>query len=215
MARSARDNLHSRLVGILKITLPLLALAILSTLFLLSGGINPDDAIPYAEVDIADRLNQPRMTNAGYAGVTRDGAAINLQIAEARPAAPSGTAATDPSADGTSTIGPSARGLLGLLETPDGARLEIAAGLAQMEIATRRVLLSGGVELKSSTGIVAQADGFAFELDQTNVQSTGRVSAEGPFGQVTADHLSLTATPDLANSYVLVFKGDVRLLYQP
>lgn len=205
MALGARDNLHSRLVGILKITLPLLALAVLSTLFMFSRAINPDDAIPYADVDIAERLSQPRMTDAGYAGVTADGAAISLQISEARPAGSSGTAAG----------GPSARGFLGLLETPDGARLEIAAGLARMQIANRQILLSGGVELKSSLGIVAQADGFAFELDQTNVQSTGRVSAEGPFGQVTADHLSLTATPDVKNSYVLVFNGDVRLLYQP
>ena len=201
MALRARDNLHSRLVGILKITLPLLALAVLSTLFMFSRGINPDDAIPYADIDIADRLSQPRMTSAGYAGVTTDGAAISLQLAEARP--------------GTATQDPSARGFLGLLETPDGARLEIAAGLAQMKIANRQILLSGGVELKSSLGIVAEADGFAFALDQTNVQSTGRVSAEGPFGQVTADNLSLTATPDVKNSYVLVFKGDVRLLYQP
>ena len=36
MVTPARDNLHSRVVAVLKIALPLLALAILSSLFLFS-----------------------------------------------------------------------------------------------------------------------------------------------------------------------------------
>ena len=56
MARPLRDNLHSRLVRVLKIALPLIALLLLSTLFLFSRKINPEDAIPYASVDVDDRL---------------------------------------------------------------------------------------------------------------------------------------------------------------
>ena len=56
MAKPPRDNLHSRLVAILKVALPLIALALLSTLFLFSRKIDPEDAIPYATVDVEDRL---------------------------------------------------------------------------------------------------------------------------------------------------------------
>ena len=49
-AMAARDNVHSRVVFWLKIILPLLALAILSTLFLFSRRIDTDQALPYAEV---------------------------------------------------------------------------------------------------------------------------------------------------------------------
>ena len=77
MARSPhRDNLHSRLVAILKVTLPLLALVILSTLFLISRKINPEDAIPYADVDIEDRLRDPKMTGASLSGMTPDGLSL-------------------------------------------------------------------------------------------------------------------------------------------
>ena len=106
MAWQPHDNLHSRLVAVLKVALPLIALGILSSLFLLSGRIDPEDAIPYAEVDVAARLREPRMTDAGFAGVTADGAALTLNAAEAKPGAAGGSAKT----------------VLGRLETSDGGK---------------------------------------------------------------------------------------------
>ena len=47
------------------------ALALLATLFLLADRIDPDDALPYAEVDVEDRAREPRMTAPTYAGITR------------------------------------------------------------------------------------------------------------------------------------------------
>jgi lipopolysaccharide export system protein LptC len=48
----ARADAHTRVVGWLKVALPLIALALLATLFLLADRIDPDDALPYAEVDV-------------------------------------------------------------------------------------------------------------------------------------------------------------------
>jgi lipopolysaccharide export system protein LptC len=95
--RAALDG-WSRLVALLKVLLPLTALAILSTLFLISNRINPDDALPYAEVDVEARLKEPRITAPTYAGTTSDGAALEVTAAEARPSraaapAPAPTAA--------------------------------------------------------------------------------------------------------------------------
>lgn len=198
MARMARDNLHSRLVGVLKLALPLLALVILSTLFLFSRGINPEDAIPYAQVDVEDRLREPRMTEAGYAGVTPDGAALTLTAAEARPDAGGGSAAN----------------LTGRLETADGASTDIVALSATIDNATGQLELSGGVELQSSVGYLIEAQGFAIALDRTWLESRGPVSAEGPLGQLTANSLRLDQS-DATGDYLLVFNGAVRLLYQP
>lgn len=85
MAPPRPDNLHSRLVSWLKVVLPLAALAILSTLFLVARTINPDDAIPYADVDVADRVREPRITAPTWAGITSDGAALSVEAAAARP----------------------------------------------------------------------------------------------------------------------------------
>jgi lipopolysaccharide export system protein LptC len=83
----ARRDRHSRVVGWLKVALPLAALAILSTLFLLSDRIDPEDALPYAEVDVEELAREPRMTAPTYAGMTTDGAALSLTAVEARPSA--------------------------------------------------------------------------------------------------------------------------------
>lgn len=200
MARMARDNLHSRLVAVLKIVLPLAALAVLSSLFLFSRGIKPEDAIPYASVDVEDRLREPRMTDAGLSGVTPDGAAVTLSAGEARPAT-DGAPAT-------------ALGIKGNLATPDGATTEIVAMQARMDPAGKSVELSGGVELRSSAGYVIQAPGFGLALDRTWLQSRGPVAVESPMGQLTAETMRLDRQ-DGTGPYLLVFNGGVRLIYDP
>ncbi len=201
MAQSGRDNLHSRVVGVLKVALPLAALGILSTLFLLSGKINPEDAIPYAEVDVADRLRTPRMTDAGFAGVTADGASLMLTAADAKPA--------------DATGGAGARLVLGTLETSDGAKTELAAAAIDVDSAAHMIELSAGVELRSSAGLVISTNGLGIATDKTFAQTRGQVTAIGALGQLTADEMQLTAQDGVTNSYQLVFKGNVRLLYQP
>ncbi len=201
MAQSGRANLHSQMVGVLKVALPLAALGILSTLFLFSGKIDPEDAIPYASVDVADRLRTPRMTDAGFAGVTADGASLMLTAAIAKPE------------DGAT--GANARLVLGTLETSDGAKTELAAAAVDMDSANQMIELSDGVELRSTTGMVIAALGLGIATDRTFAQSRGPVTATGPLGQLSAQEMQLTAQDGVPNSYVLVFNGDVRLLYQP
>jgi len=196
----AADNLHSRLVGLLKVVLPLAALAILSTLFLVSQGVDPEDAIPYAEVDVADRVREPRITGAAYAGMTEDGAALSLQAADARP----GVAGTPD--------GGKATGLTGRLETPDGGVTDLVAGGGQLDAVADRIVLSGGVTLTSSTGYVMQMAGVSVATDRTALDSDGAVTATGPIGSLTAGALHIGTS---GAGYVVVFKDGVKLLYQP
>ena len=199
MAWQPHDNLHSRLVAVLKVALPLVALAILSSLFMLSGPIDPEDAIPYAEVDVAARLREPRMTDAGFAGVTADGASLMLSAAEARPGAGGGNAKI----------------VLGTLQTSDGGVTELAAAAVQLDAAANMIELSEGVEMRSSAGYVISAPDMGVATDRTYAESRGAVSAVGPMGQLTADHMELSAQEGVPDSYVLVFNGKVRLLYMP
>lgn len=198
MAKPPRDNLHSRLVAILKVVLPLIALALLSTLFLFSRKIDPEDAIPYATVDVEDRLRDPKMTSAGFAGMTSDGASLTLSAAEARPAADGG----------------SLKLVVGALETPDGVTTELAATAVALDTAAQMIELTDGAELRASNGYLVQAQGLGVATDRTYIESRGEVSAQGPVGQLTADHMLLSQQGN-AGPYLLVFNGKVRLLYQP
>jgi lipopolysaccharide export system protein LptC len=197
----ARVDRHTRVVGWLKVALPLMALAILSTLFLVARRIDPEAALPYAEVDVRDLAREPRMTAPTYAGTTEDGAALTLSASEARPA--------------TDTASAQAAGIRLDLATPDGARTELLAATAVMEDTGRQVVLSGGVVVETSSGYRLETAEVAAKLDRTGLESGAPVLATGPAGEIRADRMSLSQDNQTAGAYVLVFKGNVRLVYQP
>lgn len=200
MALMRRDNLYSRLVGWFKIMLPLAALAILATLFLFARKIDPSDAIPYAEVDVQERLREPRMTDASYSGMTRDGAAINLRADAAVPG----------------TDGPArATGLTARLEAPDGSVTDVRAASGQMDQAAGMVSLADGVTIETSSGYSIRTASVSLALDRTSVVAPEPVAADGPVGSITADGLTLNSADDGSGHYQLVFKGNVKLVYQP
>ena len=200
MTVMARGDMHSRLVGWLKVILPLAALAILSTLFLVSRTIDPMDAVPYAEVDVEDRIREPKMTAPEYAGTTSDGAAIAFRARNVRPGEGS---AMD------------ARTVEAQLDTPDGGSVQMAADAVAMDAAGAHVTLSGGVTMTTSTGYQVKTEGLVAATDRTRLESLGAVEAEGPVGRITAGEMVMSADPDHEGAYLLVFKTGVKLLYRP
>jgi lipopolysaccharide export system protein LptC len=197
----ARADWHTRVVGWLKVALPLTALVILSTLFLVARRIDPEAALPYAEVDVEDLAREPRMTAPTYAGTTEDGASLTLSADEARPAAEGQPA--------------QAAELRLDLATPDGGRTELVAADARMDDTSRQVVLSGGVTVTTSTGYRLETAEIAARLDRTGLESRAPVRATGPAGEITAEGMVLSQDNRTPGEYVLVFKGGVRLVYQP
>jgi lipopolysaccharide export system protein LptC len=201
-AMMIETDIHSRLIGWLKIILPLVALAILSTLFLVARTVDPNDAIPYAEVDVEDRLREPRITSPSYAGLTEDGAALTVTANEARPQAEDGAGAR-------------ASALVATLETPDGARTDLRANAGQIDPAARRILLSGGVTISTSSGWRVQSESISAAMDTTDISAPTPVTATGPAGTLSAQSMQLTQDAGRDGSYLLVFNGGVKLVYQP
>lgn len=194
-------DLHSRMVGWLKVALPLAALAILSTLFLLADRIDPNAAIPYAEVDVEDLARDPRMTAPTYAGTTSDGAGITLSAAEAHPAGGDQNAV--------------ASAVVALLETPDGERIDITATRAEIDAPAKVLHLAEGVRLATADGYVIETAEMTANLDRTQVESTTPVTITSPLGDLAADSFALTQDQSDPGAYLLVFKGGVKLVYQP
>lgn len=197
----ARADRHTRVVGWLKVALPLMALAILATLFLLADRIDPDAALPYAEVDVQDRAREPRMTAPTYAGTTSDGAALTLSADDARP-----------ESDGAPG---KASGLRLQLDTPDGGQTELMAATAVMDQEERQIVLSGGVSIATSTGYKLQTAEVTAKLDRSGLESRSPVTATGPGGEISAEGMILSQDIRTPGAYVLVFKGGVRLVYLP
>lgn len=193
-------NRRSLIVAWLRVLLPLAALAVLSTLFLLSRKPDVGPSIPYAEVDAETLAGQPRITAPTYAGVTPDGAELTLTADSATPA---GTSA------GT------ASGLRLAWEGTEGLRAELEA--PQAELGDGMIRLDGGVEIATSTGWQLDAPRVDAATDRSRIEASGGVVASAPFGRITADLAILEPLPgDAAPAHHLLnFTGAVRLLYQP
>lgn len=189
---------RTRIVRGLRVVLPLAALGILSTLFLLGREPGADPNIPYAQVDAEDMAREPRMTAPRYAGVTPDGATILLNAEEA---------SVDP-ADGR------LRALQLDWQAPGEGGLTAHLDAPLAETRPESIHLSGGVGMRTSSGWTMTAPDVLAQITGDRIAAGGGVEATAPFGRIEAEAAELV--PDAAGAgHVLNFTGGVRLLYQP
>ena len=195
------DNAYSRFVFWLKVLLPLGALAILSTLFLVAETLDPDKAIPYADVDVEKLIREQGITKPAFGGVTQSGARISMSADSVRP----------DEADQQRFLGEE---LVALVELPKGTRIDVASPIGFIDSETREAVLDGGARLVTSQGYTIETERLTTRYDIVRAESAGTVFATGPGGQITAGRMTLERDPESGN-YLLVFKDGVRLIYQP
>lgn len=193
---------YSRLVLWLKVALPLAALGILSTLFFVAETLDPDAAIPFAKVDVERILREQGITQPTFGGVTADGVAISLSAESVRPGAEERNRLTGSKLSAT-------------LDLPNGARIEIDSPVGIVDAIAEEAILQGGARLESSTGYIVETDQIVASFENASVIAPSTVTANGPPGMITAGQMELTRTETPEQSYLLVFKGGVRLIYKP
>lgn len=195
------DNTHTRVVTWLKVALPLLALGILSTLFMVAESVDPDRAIPYADVDVDKILREQGITKPSFGGMTSDGVAVSIVADAVRPGQDNRERMT-----GTT--------LSAKLQLPEGGEIFIDSPEGIIDAGTREAILQGGAELKSSGGVTVNTERIVTALDAAMAESDGEITATAPAGKLTAGRMELTKREgDMG--YLLVFKDGVRLIYDP
>ncbi|MEM6386005.1 MAG: hypothetical protein AAF668_11415 [Pseudomonadota bacterium] len=193
---------YSRVVLWLKVSLPLAALAILSTLFFVAETLDPNAAIPYAEVDVAKILRDQGATSPNFGGVTSDGVKISLSAQSIRP-------------DGLQTTVWNGTDLKARLEMPSGTEILIDSPEGAVDTAAREAVLEGGAELTSSIGYEVTADRISTSLADVSVIADAGIVATGPPGRITADTMALKRMDSDASKHHLVFRQNVRLVFTP
>jgi lipopolysaccharide export system protein LptC len=199
MATSSR---YTRLVTGLKLILPLVALGLLSTLFLFSDPPDPERAIPYAEVDVAQLAREQRLTQPRFAGVLEDGRELTLVADAATP---------NFDADGTTANAVTTENVSGRMALADGDMLSLNAAHGRIDMAAQLADLSGGVTAETSMGYTLVTQAIRVQLAQTGMTTDTSVEITGPGMTLTAGAMDLSG-PD--GSAVVSFTGGVRLLYQ-
>jgi len=191
---------RTRLVRLLRVVLPLAALALLSVLFLLGRKPSePEPAIPYAQGSPEDLGRSPGIGAPEYTTVTPDGASVTLRAARA--ALGDGGMG---SGDGTAsdlTLDWRAR---------DGLMIELTAPRAEM--AETRIRLEGGVRMALSSGWEMRGPSFEADTAADTLRADETVQVTAPFGRLNAGRMLLYSAEA---GQVLELNEDVRLLYRP
>ncbi|MEM7073958.1 MAG: hypothetical protein AAGA28_04905 [Pseudomonadota bacterium] len=195
------DNFHSRLVAWMKIILPLTALGLLSTLFLISQTIDPTQSLPAATIDLASRAQGQGATNASFAGVTGRGDELRITAATARPTPgnPRLIHALDVVAE---------------IQLISGAVVDIVSDSGDVHQGDLTAVLEGDVRLMSTTGYDVRTARLDARLDRLFAETPGAVTATGPAGDLVAGRMVLSENPDTGAAH-LHFTNGVKLIYTP
>lgn len=199
---AADGNAYSRFVAWAKIVLPLAGLALLATMFLIARQIDPDAAIPNAEVDVRQYAREARVGGPRFSSVTEDGTVVAATADIARP---------DPATPGRIT----AEGVDAQFDVPDGSTVHAAANEGAFGGAAGRLDLAGEVVITTSSGYRILSDAMTATLGFTEIRSDGPVTAVGPPGRIDAGSMAVTQSEDDPSDYLLVFNDGVKLVYRP
>ena len=192
---------YSRTVALLKVLLPVAALALLSTLFLISRGNDNQAPIPFADKEIQDRLRDQQITGPFFSGSTADGDLVSF----------SATKLTTPYGR---TGGNRAENVIARIETAQGAKLQMQASLAMVDIASDLAELSGAVTINTSMGYRIDTDVLLAKMSELSLEAPGTVIARTPMGTLTAGNMTVTK-PKSADHAQMLFSGGVKLVYTP
>ncbi|GAA6200768.1 hypothetical protein [Aquicoccus sp. SU-CL01552] len=191
---------HSRFVAYLKVILPLAAVALLSTLFLLSRSVDPTATLPFAQHEVEERVRGQQVTAPFYSSTTDDGDEITVEARLARAAVGGGLA--------------EAEDLNARLKLARGGQIALRSQTGTIDAVTDTASFSGAVEIATSTGYVVLTDRLDATIGDFHASTPGEVRATGPVGTLTAGRMEIGAKNPGEPMHML-FKNGVKLVYDP
>lgn len=198
-------DLRSRIVVILKVCLPLVAVGMLAALFL----IQTDDSlgggeIVFSEADLKALGSGLRVTHPILTGATEGNDRFRFTADLVEPDAAPPTHAT------ITTLG-------GELALYRGLTLELSATTGTLDLKTQNLALGGMVRIISSDGYEMRSDTMSLDLGAGVLEAAGTVETDGPLGRIDSGSLRIAPTgPDRSNTaHLISFGNGVRLRYDP
>ena len=197
----ARD-LYSRLVAVLKVALPLVALGMLSALFLAPGDDRPGGDLVFSRADLAALGSGLRISDATFSGRTRGEDVFRFPAVSGVPdaAPPSRAQITD---------------LAGSMDLVGGPTVTLTAAGGDLDIAEQRLRLAGAIDIETSDGFRVRTEAMEIDLRAGRLDAGTPVLTEGPMGRIEAATLTITPADDSGDSRRFLFGNGVRVLYDP
>ena len=193
------DDGYSALVAWLKTLLPIVALGLLSTIFLFSGRVDVTQSLPYTEHNIAEIVREQRITRPYFTGIASNGTEIALSAAYASPQIENAhiLEITDLSV---------------VLRSTSDRMVQVTAGRGALDSATQTAQISTNVHIAALPDFWVRTEALDMNLNQGVISAEGGFQGVTALGAITAGEMHLQMTAD---DQQIVFLNDVRLVYSP
>lgn len=191
---------YSRKVQFFKVLLPLAAIALLSTVFLLSRSIDTNVSTPFSGREMDERLSGQQVTRPFFSGVTEKGEEILVSASAARPSS------DDKPAE--------AQNLRARYRLVNGNELTLTAELGTLRPDQGSATFSGNVIITTSDGLRVSTEQLNTSLDEIRGNSPAEIAGAGPIGEFTAGAMNFGAEKKEAPLHIL-FTDGVQLIYDP
>lgn len=195
-------GLHSRIVAILKVGLPLVAVGLLASLFLVQPDGRLGGNVVFSSGDVDALGSGLQITNPTFTGTTRSDDRFRFTAAKVVPdAAPPKRAAISE--------------LSGTLDLKDGPEITLSAREGDLDIPTQRLDISGDVIITTSDGYRMATDRATIELRAGALVASGQVTSTGPLGEITSGTLHVAPSTESGEARRFSFSDGVRVVYDP
>lgn len=189
---------YTRVVSTLKIVLPLVALGVLSTVFLITADDGFDPVFTFSEADFEALEEGNGLTSPRVSGKTDKGESFNLTADR-----------VEPQSGNLQIL--IATNMVARIASESGKSVEITSEIALMDLTENMLHLSLGGQLATSDGYFAQIDSMLANLKTGEI--TGEmIRADGEIGDISADNFRIIVdSTDNAENQVLWFENNVKV----
>ncbi len=198
-ARFMRRGGYSRFIYFLKILLPLIAIALLATVFLATKERGLEGGLSFSKIDMLALESGIRITKPRFSGSNATGDSYYFSADLVLPDAPN---PSQLKVDGIS----------GEIQFAQGTSVQITAQKAEYEVAARKLRMAEGVSIVFSDGLSVKTDGLVAELGLGRFLTDGAVTATSPMGDIAAGLLRIeTEKHDGEENRMIWFENGVKL----
>ncbi len=199
--RQRNPRLYSRYVAIAKVVLPLIALAMLATLFLFTKDKTLEATLRFSEADLSDLKSGLQVSSPRFSGSNAIGDSFLFSAEHLAPDSP------DPSMLFVESLSGEIRFL-------KGSRVLLNAGKAELDLVNRVLDLSDGISVVISDGFRATTDSLIAHLSEGELVTGGAVEALSPMGKIEAGLMRLeTLDPENQENRMIWFENGVKLVF--
>jgi lipopolysaccharide export system protein LptC len=195
-------GLYSRIVAILKVGLPLVALGMLASLFLVQTDDRVGGDLVFSPGDLAALGEGLRISNPVFTGTTRSQDSFRFTATLVVPDAAPPTRAQ-------------ITALAGEIDLSDGPEIALASDTGDLDIPTQRLDMIGDVRIDTSDGYSIRSERATLDLRAGSIIASQAVESTGPLGRIDSGSLRVAPAAENGEARHFSFGDGVRLLYQP